>query len=263
MMQDKTLAIASRHLGLVPAGENVEAETLIARAAAQIAEIRHRPATRAGAACDAASRPPAHRACRRLGQRIAVARDDCLSLRLPSGAGGLAAAGRGNLVLLAAGQRDASAGSPMRSTCPAATPSCMPARLAAAPHFLGALREAAARGKTIYGECGGYMVMGETLTDARGETHRMAGLLPLHTSFAEPPPPSRLPGRDAAGADTCSGATRRAFAATNSTTRASSRKATPTRSSRFQTRAATISGMPGLRRGRVAGSFIHLIDEAD
>jgi cobyrinic acid a,c-diamide synthase len=35
----------------------------------------------------------------------------------------------------------------------------------------------------IYGECGGYMVLGESLIDSKGMAHRMAGLLPVVTSF--------------------------------------------------------------------------------
>src|SRR5207344_592689 len=46
------------------------------------------------------------------------------------------------------------------------------------------LHRAAASDTAIYGECGGYMVLGERLTDAAGHAHRMAGLLPLATSFA-------------------------------------------------------------------------------
>ena len=49
-------------------------------------------------------------------------------------------------------------------------------------------RGAARRGRpgaAIYGECGGYMVLGEVLVDADGEPHAMAGLLPLATTFAE------------------------------------------------------------------------------
>ena len=38
---------------------------------------------------------------------------------------------------------------------------------------------AAARGALIYGECGGFMVLGETLTDREGRGHEMAGLLPV------------------------------------------------------------------------------------
>ena len=50
--------------------------------------------------------------------------------------------------------------------------------------FIDSLRNAA-QTTEIYGECGGYMVLGETLTDADGTRHNMAGLLPLETSFAE------------------------------------------------------------------------------
>jgi cobyrinic acid a,c-diamide synthase len=37
----------------------------------------------------------------------------------------------------------------------------------------------------IYGECGGFMVLGRYLIDARGKSHPMAALLPHATSFAE------------------------------------------------------------------------------
>jgi cobyrinic acid a,c-diamide synthase len=48
------------------------------------------------------------------------------------------------------------------------------------------LRDAAARGAFIYGECGGFMLLGEGLVDAEGRRHAMAGLLPVATSFAAP-----------------------------------------------------------------------------
>ncbi|SEW13797.1 cobyrinic acid a,c-diamide synthase [Cognatiyoonia koreensis] len=51
--------------------------------------------------------------------------------------------------------------------------------------FLQSIKDAAATTQ-IYGECGGYMVLGKTLTDANGESHAMAGLLDLETSFAKP-----------------------------------------------------------------------------
>jgi cobyrinic acid a,c-diamide synthase len=38
---------------------------------------------------------------------------------------------------------------------------------------------------TVYGECGGYMVRGEGLIDGRGGRHEMLGALPLVTSFKE------------------------------------------------------------------------------
>ncbi|MBL4751157.1 MAG: cobyrinate a,c-diamide synthase [Amylibacter sp.] len=41
------------------------------------------------------------------------------------------------------------------------------------------------KSKAVYGECGGYMMMGEGLTDASGTRHKMLGLLRLETSFAK------------------------------------------------------------------------------
>lgn len=55
-------------------------------------------------------------------------------------------------------------------------------RLAGATRFLAGLRASPA---AIHGECGGYMMLGQGLTDAHGERHRMAGLLSHETSFAE------------------------------------------------------------------------------
>ncbi|MEL6689645.1 MAG: cobyrinate a,c-diamide synthase [Pseudomonadota bacterium] len=56
--------------------------------------------------------------------------------------------------------------------------------LANADRFLGSLREAA-NSVPVRGECGGYMTLGEAIVDAQGTSHKMAGLLPLVTSFAE------------------------------------------------------------------------------
>jgi len=40
--------------------------------------------------------------------------------------------------------------------------------------------------KYIYGECGGFMVLGESLEDKQGHQHPMLDLLPLATSFKSP-----------------------------------------------------------------------------
>ena len=135
-------------------------------------------------------------------------------------------------------------------------------RLAAANHFLSGLCRAAAVGTAIYGECGGYMVLGEALTDAEGQAHRMAGLLPLATSFAERRlhlgyraltllqegplghARQRFRGHEFHYATTLSAGGEALFTAADSS--------------------GTNLGSVGLRRGSVAGSFIHLIDrEAD
>ena len=57
--------------------------------------------------------------------------------------------------------------------------------LSGCERFRKGLKEAAARGVAIHGECGGYMVLGAGLEDADGVRHRMTGLLGLETSFAK------------------------------------------------------------------------------
>ncbi len=57
--------------------------------------------------------------------------------------------------------------------------------IASDPTFLPDLRAAAAAGVPIYGECGGFMVLGDAIVDAEGKRHDMAGLLPLVTTFAK------------------------------------------------------------------------------
>ena len=56
--------------------------------------------------------------------------------------------------------------------------------LTRAKRFHDGLRTAAARGVRVYGECGGFMTLGEAIIDADGAAYPMAGLLRLETSFA-------------------------------------------------------------------------------
>ena len=56
--------------------------------------------------------------------------------------------------------------------------------LAKAASFHAGLRDAASRDVRIYGECGGFMTLGEAIFDADGTAFPMAGLLRLETSFA-------------------------------------------------------------------------------
>jgi len=67
---------------------------------------------------------------------------------------------------------------------PGGYPELHAGQLAANRAFLSATRKAAMT-TPIYGECGGYMVLGSALTDSEGSTHEMLGLLDLETSFAD------------------------------------------------------------------------------
>ncbi len=59
-------------------------------------------------------------------------------------------------------------------------------QLAASTDFFAGLLAARDRGALIYGECGGFMVLGQALTDKKGTTHKMAALLPHQTRIDQP-----------------------------------------------------------------------------
>ena len=67
---------------------------------------------------------------------------------------------------------------------PGGYPELHAAKFAAASRFKQGLRDFA-RHAPVHGECGGYMVLGTTLTSADGVDHAMTGLLGLETSFAK------------------------------------------------------------------------------
>jgi cobyrinic acid a,c-diamide synthase len=181
---DPTLMLPARHLGLVPAGEIQAIDAVIDHCAAQIGlavEVDRvlalaRSSVFAGAA-QAAAIPP-------LGQRTAVARDQAFCFAYPS----LLEGWRRQAVELAffsplADEPPDPAADSVY--LPGGYPELWGDRLASAEPFMAGLRRAAAAGKPVYGECGGYMVLGESLVDGEGRGKEMAGLLPLVTSFAE------------------------------------------------------------------------------
>jgi cobyrinic acid a,c-diamide synthase len=252
------LGLPERHLGLIPAGEQSEAEATIARAAAVIGEAIDierllgiaRP-SRLGDAAMAIPLPP-------LGQRIAVARDEAFLFAYPAVLEGWRRQGAA-LSFFSPLADEAPDPTADAVYLPGGYPELHAGRLAAAEDCLARLRRAAAAGTAIYGECGGYMLLGESLTDAEGAAHRMAGLLPLETSFAErrlhlgyrqvrllTGTPLGGQGRRFRGHEfhyattLCAGDAEPLFAVSDAS--------------------GTDLGSAGMRRGSVFGSFIHLID---
>ena len=174
------LGLSSRHLGLVQASEHAELDGFLARAGAAMAVAVHLDAlTDLAAPLPAA--PPAPRLAPP-GQVIALAKDVAFGFAYPHWLADWRAAG--------AEIRPFSplADDPVPASdfvfLPGGYPELHAGRIAAAGRFLGSLRRAAADGTPVYGECGGFMVLGDSLTDATGHSHAMAGLLRLHTSFA-------------------------------------------------------------------------------
>jgi cobyrinic acid a,c-diamide synthase len=181
---DPSLALPSRHLGLVPAGELGEAEAIIDRAADRVGmhvDIDRlpdlaRPSILGGPAPPVGIPP--------LGQHVALARDDAFGFTYPMLLDGWRR--RGAEVSFFSPLADEPP-SPAADAVylPGGYPELWAGRLAAARRFMAGLRRAAAEGKPVYGECGGYMVLGDGLVDSVGDGHAMAGLLPVETSFAE------------------------------------------------------------------------------
>jgi cobyrinic acid a,c-diamide synthase len=179
------LALPERHLGLVQAREHPDLEAFIARAAELVARHTDLAALRALAAPAltlmsddmAAAWPP-------LGQRVALADDAAFGFRYPH----LLDAWRHAGAELVPFSPLADAAPDPRADAiylPGGYPELHAGRLAGNRVFLDGLRDAARRGVPIYGECGGYMVLGRALIDGDGMAHAMADLLPLVTSFAE------------------------------------------------------------------------------
>lgn len=178
------LVIPERHLGLTLPGEIATFAGFLDFAAQTIGDFVDLDALQRLAAPlspQAATRmalPP-------LGQHIAIARDAAFAFLYPH---------------LLEGWREAGAElsffSPLADEAPAATadaiflpggyPELHGSALAAATHFQRGLRAARDRDALIYGECGGFMVLGEALIDKDGTSHPMAGLLPMTTRMDRP-----------------------------------------------------------------------------
>jgi cobyrinic acid a,c-diamide synthase len=255
------LQLPERHLGLVQAIEHPDLEGLLERAAAWAGEhldlaalaALARPAAPGSEDGEAQPLPP-------LGQRIAVARDEAFAFSYPFVLDGWRAAGAEVSVFspLADAAPDADADAVY---LPGGYPELHAGRLAGNRAFLEGLRAAASRGAAVYGECGGYMVLGQGLEDPQGDRHAMAGLLPVVTSFRRPRLSLgyRQAELAAAGPLGAAGAAFRGhefhFARL---------LGEPSGAPLFRCRDARGRDLGGVggREGSVSGSFMHLVDRA-
>ena len=178
-------ALPERHLGLVQAGET---EALEARLET-IADFRR-------GACRLRTRPrlggrttlgfAAHRRLPRFGRRASASRSRATRHSRSStriSCRGWRAAGAEIVPF------SPLADEPPPADCdlcwlPGGYPELHAGRLAAATRFREGLRRFAET-RPVHGECGGYMALGESLVDAAGVAHPMAGLLGVTTSFAK------------------------------------------------------------------------------
>jgi len=248
VMRDGRMARPSRHLGLVQAGEDAGLDGFIEGAAAVIEESVDVAALVALA--EPLENAAPFQGFAPLGQRIAVARDAAFAFAYPHLLQGWRQAGA-----------EVSYFSPLADEAPHAAadalflpggyPELHAGRLAANHAFKTAMRASKAE---IYGECGGYMALGEGLVDADGVRHEMLGLLPVSTSFEKrklhlgyrsltalsgPFEGHRLPAHEFHYASILASETPNLFASSDSL--------------------GADLGVIGHRRGRVSGSFAHII----
>ena len=180
LRQIDSLSLPSRHLGLVQAQENQELEAFIQTTAARVSRE-----TILDKILESAAKLKNHEHISTqllppVGQTIALARDEAFSFAYPHILEGWRKQGA-----------ELSFFSPLENEpppladavfLPGGYPELHAGKLASNSRFFDGLR--AFKG-LIYGECGGYMVLGDGLIDASGQRHAMAGLLPLTTSFAK------------------------------------------------------------------------------
>jgi cobyrinic acid a,c-diamide synthase len=183
--REAELALPERHLGLVQAGEHADLDRLINRLVA-VAQSHIDlnalliAATTLAIDSRASNKSPA---LPPPGQRVALASDQAFSFVYPH----LMSAWRNAGAEIVAFSPLANEPPPEHAdSCwlPGGYPELHADKLAAADRFLGGLR-AFAQTRPVHGECGGYMMLGESLEDAAGKTHAMAGLLGHATSFAK------------------------------------------------------------------------------
>lgn len=188
----EALVLPERHLGLVLPAEVAHFETTVSAAAEVVAgyvDLDRLLALAAplpspvgaqgeGAGRRTAGLPP-------LGQRIAIARDDAFAFLYTHWLDDWRAAGA-ELRFFSPLADEAPPADADAIFLPGGYPELHLDRLVHARKFMHVLRQSVGRGTLIYGECGGFMLLGETLTDRSGATFPMAGLLPIATRIDRP-----------------------------------------------------------------------------
>lgn len=177
------LTLPSRHLGLVQAEEHTDLDAFLDRAAQHVS--RHLDLDMLVALASPIrsiekpipSLPP-------LGQNIAIARDEAFAFCYPHLLKSWQQAGA-TMQFFSPLNDEAPDADADAVFLPGGYPELHAGRLANSESFRTGMEDTRNRNALIYGECGGYMVLGKWLICGQKKTHRMLGFLPLETSFAE------------------------------------------------------------------------------
>jgi cobyrinic acid a,c-diamide synthase len=254
------IALPERHLGLVQASETEALETRLETIADFIeAHVDCGRVLALAGELDCALPAGAPAALRPPGQRIALARDAAFSFIYPHLVQGWRAAGA-EIVSFSPLADEAPPQTCDFCWLPGGYPELHAGRLAAASRFRGGLRRFAET-RPVHGECGGYMALGESLIDASGVSHPMAGLIGVETSFEKRR--MTLGYREARIASNCALGLEGAVLRGHEFHYATIVSAGGDDPFAF---VSDVYGAPetpsGSRRGRVTGSFFHVIAEA-
>ncbi len=179
--RDPALNVPSRHLGLQQASELQDLDELLAKLGKTITAHCDLDAIRAIASPVTQGDTP--KRLTPLGQRIAIARDDAFGFAYAHMIEDWRAQGA-----------EISFFSPLanqgpNTDCdavflPGGYPELYGGQISSARKFRAGMINAKNREALIYGECGGYMVLGQGLIDSFEQRHKMLGFLDLETSFA-------------------------------------------------------------------------------
>lgn len=181
--REASIILPERHLGLVQASEQADLEARLNQLADLMekhvdldAVLTAAAPMRDRATAPAALVPPP-------GQRVALAQDAAFTFVYGHLLEGWRRAGAEIVPFSPLADEAPPAGC---DACwlPGGYPELHAGQLASAERFMAGLRRFAER-QPVFGECGGFMVLGEELEDADGIRHRMAGVLGHSTSFAK------------------------------------------------------------------------------
>jgi len=181
--QDSKINIPSRYLGLIQAREQEKLETII-ESAANLIEAHSDLKAIEKIACnvslennilDSSPIPP-------IGQQISIAHDDAFSFIYPSVIEKWKYDGA-SLNMFSPLNGEIPSPDSDAIYLPGGYPQLHAGRISANQGFYESLQTAAKSGVTIYGECGGYITLGKCVIDENGDTHKMANIFPIETSF--------------------------------------------------------------------------------
>lgn len=181
----EAMALPSRHLGLVQACETKELDERLNEIADHVAahvDLEELQRVAGSFGFQDLSSGDKSQSIVPLGNHIAVARDEAFAFFYHHLQTSWREAGV-TLSFFSPLQDEGPDGSADAVYLPGGYPELFAGQLAGNQNFMDGLREVTKQGKRVYGECGGYMVLGQGLIDKQGQRHAMAGLLDLETSF--------------------------------------------------------------------------------